>query len=106
VAVHPLPTQELLLEALLRLLELDRRGGLFTEGRDVFGCFAVEHASAANTDWAAHLDGWLRQSLQRRGLFGATATTRAGRQCQLLMRTSCGAGSPLPVSTSLLRLIR
>ncbi|MGC5050786.1 sporulation protein [Micromonospora sp. DT48] len=126
VAVHPLPAQEQLLEALLRLgfrfsradverghiygvhqklpfyqeiefypppqyagamnqlevtfvtdprqvqvvLELDKRGGLFTEGRDVFGRFAVEHASAANTDWAAQLDSWLRQSLQRRGLFG------------------------------------
>ncbi|MEV4710149.1 sporulation protein [Micromonospora sp. NPDC049374] len=125
VAVHPVPAQERLLDALLRLgfrfaradverghiygvhqtlpfyqeiefypppqyagamkqlevtfvtdprqvqvvLELDKRGGLFTEGRDVFGRFAVEHASAANTDFAAQLDGWLRQSLQRRGMF-------------------------------------
>ncbi|MFV2100240.1 sporulation protein [Micromonospora sp. LOL_024] len=126
VAVHPLPSQERLLEALLRLgfrfaradverghlygvhqtlpfyqeiefypapqyagsmnqleltfiadqrqmqvvLELDKRGGLFTEGRDAFGRFTVEHSSAAGTDWAAQIDGWLRQSLQRRGLFG------------------------------------
>ncbi|MGW0502051.1 sporulation protein [Micromonospora sp. NPDC003241] len=126
VAVHPLPAQEKLLEALLRLgfrfaradverghiygvhqtlpfyqeiefypapqyagamkqlevtfvadprqmqvvLELDKRGGLLTEGRDVFGRFTVDYATMDRTDWAAQLDGWLRQSLQRRGLFG------------------------------------
>ncbi|AEB43610.1 sporulation protein [Micromonospora maris] len=126
VAVHPLPAQERLLEALLRLgfrfaradverghiygvhqtlpfyqeiefypapqyagamkqlevtfiadprqlqvvLELDKRGGLFTEGRDVFGRFTMDYATLDQTDWAAQLDGWLRQSLQRRGLFG------------------------------------
>ncbi|ATO17794.1 sporulation protein [Micromonospora sp. WMMA2032] len=125
VAVHPLPAQERLLEALLRLgfrfaradverghiygvrqqlpfyqeiefypapqyagamnqlevtfvtdpqqvqvvLEMDKRGGLFTEGRDAFGRFTVDHATADRTDWAAQLDGWLRQSLSRRGLF-------------------------------------
>lgn len=51
------------------VLELDKRGGLFTEGRDVFGRFTVDHAGALQTDWASQLDGWLRQSLQRRGLF-------------------------------------
>ena len=125
VAVHPLPAQERLLEALLRLgfrfaradverghlygvhqslpfyqeiefypapqyaramnqlevtfvtnpqqvqvvLELDKRGGLFTEGHDAFGRFTVDHATADRTDWAAQLDAWLRQSVQRRGLF-------------------------------------
>ncbi|GAA3741298.1 sporulation protein [Micromonospora maritima] len=125
VSVHPLPAQERLLEALLRLgfrfaradverghiygvrqqlpfyqeiefypapqyagamnqlevtfvtdphqvqvvLEMDKRGGLFTEGRDAFGRFTVDHATADRTDWAAQLDGWLRQSLSRRGLF-------------------------------------
>ncbi|WP_374537543.1 sporulation protein [Micromonospora aurantiaca (nom. illeg.)] len=51
------------------VLELDKRGGLFTEGRDAFGRFTVDHATADRTDWAAQLDGWLRQSLSRRGLF-------------------------------------
>ncbi|MEV4655728.1 sporulation protein [Micromonospora sp. NPDC049301] len=125
VSVHPLPAQERLLDALLRLgfrfaradverghiygvrqtlpfyqeiefspapqyarsinqlevtfiadsqqmqvvLEVDKRGGVFTEGRDAFGRFTVDHATADRTDWAAELDGWLRQSLQRRGLF-------------------------------------
>ncbi|MGK5444434.1 sporulation protein [Micromonospora sp. URMC 105] len=125
VAVHPLPAQERLLEALLRLgfrfaradverghiygvrqslpfyqeiefypapqyagainqleltfisdpqqtqvvLEMDKRGGVFTEGRDAFGRFTVDHATLDRTDWAAQLDAWLRQSLHRRGLF-------------------------------------
>ncbi|MEU6076443.1 sporulation protein [Micromonospora sp. NPDC047074] len=125
VAVHPLPSQQRLLEAFLRLgfrfaradverghiygvrqslpfyqeiefypapqyagainqlevtfvtdpqqiqvvLELDKRGGLFTEGRDAFGRFTVDHATAERTDFTGQLDGWIRQSLQRRGLF-------------------------------------
>jgi sporulation-control protein len=125
VAVHPLPAQERLLEALLRLgfrfsradvergrvygvqqslpfyqeiefypppqyagainqleltflptpqvlqvvLEIDKRGGLFTEGRDAFGRFDVDYATVDQTDWTAQLDGWLRQSAQRRGMF-------------------------------------
>lgn len=51
------------------VLEIDKRGGLFSEGRDAFGRFTVDYASAEQTDWAAQLDGWLRQSAQRRGLF-------------------------------------
>ncbi|MCG5472665.1 sporulation protein [Micromonospora sp. LAH09] len=125
VSVHPLPAQERLLDALLRLgfrfnradverghiygvrqtlpfyqeiefspapqyarsinqlevtfvadaqqmqvvLEVDKRGGVFTEGRDAFGRFTVDHATADRTDWTAELDNWLRQSLSRRGLF-------------------------------------
>lgn len=124
VAVHPLPAQERILEALLRLgfrfaradverghlygvqqslpfyqeiefhpapqyahavnqleltfisnpqqmqlvLEIDKRGGVFTEGRDAFGRFSVDYATMDRTDWAAQLDDWLRQSIQRRGL--------------------------------------
>ncbi|HET8684905.1 MAG TPA: sporulation protein [Micromonosporaceae bacterium] len=51
------------------VLEIDKRGGVFTEGRDAFGRFTVDYASAEQTDWAGQLDGWLRQSCQRRGLF-------------------------------------
>ncbi|GAB3145419.1 sporulation protein [Micromonospora sonneratiae] len=125
VAVHPLPAQERILEALLRLgfrftradlerghiygvqqtlpfyqeiefypapqyarainqleltfiatpqrlqvvLEIDKRGGVFTEGRDAFGRFTVDYATVDQTDWATQLDGWLRQSIQKRGLF-------------------------------------
>ena len=125
VAVHPLPAQERILDALLRLgfrfsradvergrvygvqqtlpfyqeiefypppqyagainqleltflptpqtlqivLEVDKRGGLFTEGHDAFGRFDVDYRTAEQQDWTAQLDGWLRQSAQRRGLF-------------------------------------
>ena len=123
VAVHPLPAQERILEALLRLgfrfhradvergrvhgvhqtlpfyqeiefhppaayarginelevtflptpsllqvvLEVDKRGGLFTEGHDAFGRFDVDYRTVDDVDWEAQLDGWLRQSAQRRG---------------------------------------
>jgi sporulation-control protein len=125
VAVHPLPAQERILDALLRLgfrfsradvergrvygvhqtlpfyqeieffpppqyaagisqleltfiptpqtlqvvLEVDKRGGLFTEGRDAFGRFDIDYRTVDQQDWSAQLDGWLRQSAQRRGLF-------------------------------------
>ncbi|MEV4489817.1 sporulation protein [Micromonospora coxensis] len=125
VSVHPLPAQERLLEALLRLgfrfaradverghiygvrqslpfyqeiefypapqyarainqleltfvteprqtqvvLEIDKRGGVLSEGRDAFGRFTVDHAGVDTVDWAAQLDAWIRQSVQRRGLF-------------------------------------
>jgi sporulation-control protein len=124
VAVHPLPAQERILDALLRLgfrfsradvergrvhgvhqtlpfyqeiefyppppyasgisqleltfvptaqtlqvvLEVDKRGGLFTEGHDAFGRFDVDHRTADQHDWVAQLDAWLRRSAQRRGL--------------------------------------
>jgi sporulation-control protein len=125
VAVHPLPVQELILEALLRLgfrfvradlerghiygvpqtlpfyqeiefypaplyagaiseleltfvatpqdvhvvLEIDKRGGMFVEGRDAFGSFTVDHSRDERTDWASQLDTWLRQASQRRGIY-------------------------------------
>jgi len=124
VAVHPLPAQERLLDALLHLgfrfsradvgrgrvygveqhlpfyqeiefhppaayasaigqleltflptpdklqvvLEIDKRGGLFTEGHEAFGRFEVDYATVDEVDWAAELDRWLGQSAQRRGL--------------------------------------
>jgi len=51
------------------VLELDKRGGMFTEGRDAFGRFTVDYAGAERADWTSQLDAWLRQSAQRRGLF-------------------------------------
>jgi sporulation-control protein len=51
------------------ILEIDKRGGMFTEGHDAYGFFTVDYAGAERTDWAAQLAGWLQQSAQRRGLF-------------------------------------
>jgi sporulation-control protein len=117
VAVHPLPAQERILDALLRLgfrfsradvergrvygvdqvlpfyqeiefhppsayaeaineleltflptpeklqvvLEADKRGGLFTAGRDAFGRFDVDYRTVDQVDWVAELDRWLRR---------------------------------------------
>lgn len=51
------------------VLEVDKRGGLFTEGRDVYGRFTVDYATVDQVDWASQFDAWLRQTVQRRGLF-------------------------------------
>jgi sporulation-control protein len=51
------------------VLEIDKRGGAFTEGHDSYGFFTVDYASAEHTNWAQELDNWLRQAAQRRGLF-------------------------------------
>jgi len=50
------------------VLEIDKQGGLFTEGHDAFGRFDVDYATVDQVDWAEQLDRWLRQSAQRRGL--------------------------------------
>lgn len=125
VAVHPLPAQERILDALLRLgfrfgradvergrvygaqqqlpfyqeiefhppsayasaisqleltflptaeqlqvvLEIDKHGGLFTEGQEAFGRFEVGYDEVDEVDWPARLDDWIRESAQRRGLY-------------------------------------
>jgi sporulation-control protein len=51
------------------VLEVDKRGGLFTEGHDAFGRFDVDYRTVDQVDWAGQLDNWLRQSAQRRGMF-------------------------------------
>ncbi|MBY8871157.1 sporulation protein [Micromonospora sp. PLK6-60] len=45
------------------ILELDKRGGPRTEGRDNFGRFTVDHATAHTHDWTPHLTSWLHNSL-------------------------------------------
>ncbi|MFY1705708.1 sporulation protein [Micromonospora sp. WMMA1923] len=56
------------------VLEFDKRGGLFTGGHDSYGRYQVAHADADRVDWAAQVDGWLRQALtQRQGLLGGPA---------------------------------
>jgi sporulation-control protein len=55
------------------ILEVDKRGGLFTSGQDAFGHLRVDYATAAATDWAAQIDAWIRQSAQRRSGFGQSA---------------------------------
>ncbi|MFJ9516685.1 sporulation protein [Kitasatospora sp. NPDC101801] len=49
------------------VLEMDKRGGLFTEGSDTFRSFTVPHGEAAGTDWADYLHQWLHSVGGRRG---------------------------------------
>jgi sporulation-control protein len=51
------------------VLELDKRGGFFTEGHDSFGRFTVDHASVDHTNWQQELDGYLQHAARRRGFF-------------------------------------
>lgn len=51
------------------VLELDKRGGVFTEGHDSFARFTVDYASVAHTNWEQQLDSYLQQSARRRGFF-------------------------------------
>ncbi|MGI5122497.1 sporulation protein [Marinactinospora thermotolerans] len=53
------------------IIEFDRRGGMFTEGQDLYGRFRVEHAEAGYDDWTAKVDSWVAGALERhRALFG------------------------------------
>ena len=51
------------------VLELDKRGGVFTEGHDAFSRFTVDYAAVEQTDWERQLDGHLQQAGRRRGFF-------------------------------------
>ena len=42
------------------ILEADKRGGLFSEGRDAYAHLRVDYRTAAQTDWAGQIDSWLR----------------------------------------------
>ena len=51
------------------VLELDKRGGFFTEGHDSFSRFTVDYATADDTNWQQELDGYLQHASRRRGFF-------------------------------------
>jgi sporulation-control protein len=51
------------------ILEVDKRGGVFTEGHDAFSRFTVDYATAEHTDWERELDGFLQEAGRRRGFF-------------------------------------
>ncbi|MDT9685458.1 sporulation protein [Streptomyces sp. TRM76323] len=41
------------------VLEMDKKGGLFSEGSDSYRCFVVGLNDYQGTDWAAYLNQWL-----------------------------------------------
>jgi sporulation-control protein len=48
------------------ILEFDKRGGLLNPGHDGYGRFRVPHEEVDSTDWAAAVDGWIREASGRR----------------------------------------
>ncbi|MCF2127086.1 sporulation protein [Strepomyces sp. STD 3.1] len=50
------------------VLEADKRGGLFSSGHDTLTRFTVGHHD--NRDWAAEVDGWIRQLVEHRSAYG------------------------------------
>jgi sporulation-control protein len=51
------------------VLEMDKKGGLFTEGSDTFRSFQVGLHDFHGTDWAAYLNQWLSEVGSRRNWF-------------------------------------
>lgn len=51
------------------ILEFDKRGGLLSAGHDAFSHFQVSHHDADRVDWAAQVDGWVRQAAQKHRSF-------------------------------------
>jgi sporulation-control protein len=55
------------------VLEFDKRGGMFTGGRDAYGRYTVPHADADTADWAQVVDGWVREAVSQRQSYSAPA---------------------------------
>jgi sporulation-control protein len=51
------------------VLEVDKRGGLLSEGRDTYNRFVVDFSNFQQVDWEGHLHNVLAQMSQRRGIF-------------------------------------
>jgi sporulation-control protein len=51
------------------VLELDKKGGVFSEGGDAYRHFTMDHAALGATDWTAYLHGWLHEVGSKRGWF-------------------------------------
>ncbi|MFE0678876.1 sporulation protein, partial [Streptomyces sp. NPDC058867] len=53
------------------VLEADKRGGLFSGGRDATSRFTVGHHGVEQIDWHAEVDGWIRQMVEHRASYGS-----------------------------------
>ncbi|MFK4092279.1 sporulation protein [Streptomyces anthocyanicus] len=54
------------------VLEADKRGGLLSSGHDAVTRFSVGHHDAR--DWAAEVEGWVRQLVEHHTTYGAPGT--------------------------------
>ncbi|MFD3373748.1 MULTISPECIES: sporulation protein [unclassified Streptomyces] len=53
------------------VLEADRRGGLFSSGRDAVTRFTVDHHDVEHRDWNTEVDGWIQQLVEHRASHGS-----------------------------------
>lgn len=51
------------------IVEIDKRGGMFTEGQDAYGRFTFDYRTLQQVDIAGQLDAWFRAKSQKRGFF-------------------------------------
>ena len=51
------------------VLEMDKKGGLFTEGSDTYRCFQMDLENFQQVDWTAVLNQWLSEVGGRRNWF-------------------------------------
>ncbi|CAL9400327.1 sporulation protein [Streptomyces albus] len=51
------------------VLEMDKKGGLFSEGSDTYRAFPVDFGTYQQTDWAAYLHQWLAEVGGKRNWF-------------------------------------
>ncbi|WP_329139140.1 sporulation protein [Streptomyces sp. NBC_00670] len=56
------------------VLEADKRGGLLSPGHDALTRFTVAHGDVTVRDWAAEVDGWVRQLVEHREAYGSHAS--------------------------------
>jgi sporulation-control protein len=53
------------------VLEADKRGGPFTDGRDALTRFTVSRHGIEHTDWNAEVDSWVRRLVEHRSSYGS-----------------------------------
>ncbi|MFD4588392.1 sporulation protein [Streptomyces sp. NPDC058434] len=58
------------------VLEADKRGGLFSEGRDALNRHVVRHEGAAHRDWNAVVSSWISQLIEHHASHGTPSGQR------------------------------
>jgi sporulation-control protein len=60
------------------VMEVDKRGGLCSGGRDVYHSFQVPHAGGDGTDWAQVIDAWFQREVLPYGRGGGGTPYSSG----------------------------
>ncbi|MFJ3728809.1 sporulation protein [Streptomyces sp. NPDC090045] len=56
------------------VLEADKRGGPFSEGRDALSRHRIDHSEVPHRDWNSEVDAWIRQLIDHREGHGSHGT--------------------------------